>query len=43
MQSADAQKFTDTCFDYDQITKLDPLRTTMLLKVKSTLKADSVL
>lgn len=34
---ADAEKFTETVVEFDQLTKLDPWKTTMLLKLKKNL------
>jgi alpha-soluble NSF attachment protein len=42
VNSLDSDLFETTCFEYDRISKLDPWKTTMLLKVKRSIQSDDV-
>jgi alpha-soluble NSF attachment protein len=37
----DAEGFATACFEYDRITKLDPWKTSMLVKVKRNIQSDA--
>merc|ERR1712232_198391 len=40
VKGGDEEVFATACYDYDRISKLDPWKTTMLVKVKKTITGD---
>lgn len=40
VEGLDSELFETTCFEYDRISKLDPWKTKMLLKVKRSIQGD---
>lgn len=40
MEKGDAEAFTDAVYKYDQISKLDPWKTSLLLKMKNGIRAE---
>jgi alpha-soluble NSF attachment protein len=37
VEGFDAEGFATACFDFDRVSKLDPWKTSMLVKVKRTI------
>ena len=40
VESYDPEGFATACFEYDRITKLDPWKTSMLVKIKRTIEGE---
>mmetsp|Transcript_29748 Transcript_29748/g.48025 ORF Transcript_29748/g.48025 Transcript_29748/m.48025 type:complete len:181 (-) Transcript_29748:1123-1665(-) len=43
VQDKDLEEFTNTVYDFDQISKLDAWKTTMLLRIKETIGKEDIL
>jgi len=41
VEGFDGDSFTDICFQYDNITKLDPWKTSLLVKIKRTIQEEA--